>query len=195
VTFWRYIEERGEVDARSAGRGLRLIHDALLDYPGVLPVAGHPAETTAMLASVESSPDTELLQSLVVPSFHVAGQALHGDAHLLNCLPSEHGPLWHDFETSCRGPREYDLAALVLDDRSTGGDGPAREALAAYGSHDADLLDALLPVYAAWVYASFLVAIPRRPELGPILAERLRELRQLVARRRTGHRPAANKSR
>ena len=180
VTFWRYIEARGEVDPRSAGRGLRMIHDALLDYAGELPRAGHPDDVDAMLASVESSAEVELLRGLLASNVNVGGQALHGDAHLYNCIASNDGPLWHDFETSCRGPREYDLAALVLEDRSSGGDPPAREALAAYGSHDADLLDELLPVYSAWVFASFLVALPRRPELAPILAVRLRWLRRFV---------------
>jgi Phosphotransferase enzyme family len=180
VTFWRYVRPRGEVDPRAAGRGLRLIHDALLDYDGALPPAGHADELNEMLASVENPADAELLGELVSRRLNLDGQALHGDAHLENCLPSPSGPLWHDFECTCRGPREYDLAALVLRDRSRGGYPPARQALTAYGSHDADLLDALLPVYAAWVYASFLIALPRRPELEPVLAERLRWLRQYV---------------
>ena len=179
VTFWRYVRSRGEVDPREAGRGLRAIHDALLDYDGELPPIGHPADTEEMLDSVESSPDVVLLRSLISRRPRMEGQALHGDAHLFNCLSSETGPLWHDFETACRGPREYDLAALVSSDRETsGGDRASRQALAAYGSHDSDLLEELLPVYAAWVYTSFMLAIPRRPELGPILEERLRWLRR-----------------
>jgi hypothetical protein len=182
VTFWRYIEARGEVDPRTAGRGLREIHDALLDYQGALDPPGHPDDVEAMLSAVDHSSDVDLLRELVTRRPAVGGQALHGDAHLWNCLPSATGPLWHDFETACRGPREYDLAALVLRDNSSGGDEAARAALAAYGAHDADLLEAFVPVYAAWVYASFLLALPRRPELGPVLEERLRWLRD-VARR------------
>jgi len=60
-------------------------------------------------------------------------------------------------------------------------DDPARIALEAYGDHDADLLEELLPVYAAWIYASFMVALPRRPELGPVLDARLRWLRENYA--------------
>jgi len=180
VTFWRYVEARRPVDPRAAGQGLRVIHDALTDFDGVLPAAGHPDDVEAMLASLETSADVELLRNLAARQVDIDGQALHGDAHLFNCLASDDGPLWHDFETSCRGPREYDLAALVLRDRSSGGDPPAREALAAYGPHDADLVSELLPVYAAWIYASFLVSVPRRPELVPILREQLRWLRGFV---------------
>lgn len=183
VTFWRYVKSQGELDPREAGRALRAIHDALLDYDGELPPVGHPAETEAMLASVQSSPDVGLLRSVLSHRPRMHGQALHGDAHLLNCLSTETGPLWYDFETACHGPREYDLAALVLDDRvESGDDPPARQALAGYGPHDSDLLEELLPVYAAWIYASFMVAIPRRPELRPILEARLRRLRQYVSR-------------
>jgi len=181
VTFWRYIAPEGELDPVAAGRGLRLIHDALLDYDGPpLPPAGHGDEVGEMLAAVEDSVDVQLLRQVASRRPNGDGQALHGDAHLGNCLASSGGMLWHDLESSCRGPREYDLAALVLRDRSWGGYPPGREALAAYGSHDADLVDALVPVYAAWIYASMMLALPRRPELTPILAERLSWLRRYV---------------
>ena len=179
VAFWRYVESSGEVDARAAGRGLRAIHEALADYDGSLPAAAHPEDVREMLDSLESSEDVELLREIVSRRPALDGQALHGDAHLWNCLASADGPLWHDFETACRGPREYDLAALALHDL-THGDPSSREALAAYGEHDSDLLETLVPVYAAWVFTSMLTALPRRPELGPMLDERLRWLRDYV---------------
>jgi hypothetical protein len=37
-----------------------------------------------------------------------------------------------------------------------------------------------VPVYSAWVFASMLTALPRRPELSPMLDERLRWLRGYV---------------
>jgi hypothetical protein len=178
VTFWRYVESQGEVDPRLAGRLLRELHEALADYGGPLPPAGHPADVVAMLAALAPSDDVELLRELAGRTPTLEGQALHGDAHLGNCLPSATGPLWHDFECACRGPREYDLAALVLRDRHSGYP-PAREALAAYGQHDAELVDALVPAYGTWVYASMLIALPRRPDLQPLLGERLRWLRGL----------------
>jgi hypothetical protein len=176
VTFWRYVEQRGDLDARAAGHALRAVHDALRDCDAELPPCGHGEDVKAMLAIVEPSDDVELLLALSAGEPEPGGQALHGDAHLDNCLQTAAGPLWHDFESTCRGPREYDLAALVLGDRRMG-TSRAREAVRAYGDHDEALVDSLVPPYAAWIYASMLVALPRRPELGPVLADRLRWLR------------------
>jgi hypothetical protein len=47
------------------------------------------------------------------------------------------------------------------------------EALAAYGSHDAALLEDMLPLYVVWVTASMLIALPRRPELAAAVDARL----------------------
>ena len=92
-----------------------------------------------MLEPFAPSDDAELLCELASRELP-EGQALHGDAHLFNCLQTTAGPIWHDLETACRGPREYDLAALVLDDRSKA-DPEARTALAAYGSYDEEFLE------------------------------------------------------
>lgn len=176
VTFWRYVEHGGDLDARAAGSGLRLVHDALRDCNAELPPRGHGDDVKAMLATVDPSDDVELLLSLSECGPELDGQALHGDAHLDNCLQTTQGPLWHDFESTCRGPREYDLAALVLGDRRLGTT-RAQETLRAYGEHDEMLVDSLIPTYAAWIYASMLVALPRRPEIRPLVADRLRWLR------------------
>jgi hypothetical protein len=172
VAFWQYVHPRREVEPVAAGEGLRAIHDALADYEGGLPSL-HTEDLIAITDRLESSADVEFLRELGMRRPGGVVQAVHGDAHLANCLP---GPLWHDFETACRGPREFDLAALALSDEVRA-DEPSRIALEAYGDHDAELLEECLPVYAAWVYASFMIALPRRPELGPVLAERLAWLR------------------
>jgi hypothetical protein len=81
-------------------------------------------------------------------------------------------------ETACRGPREYDLAALVLDDRSGCPDPEARTAIAAYGPYNEEILEQALPVYASWLAASFMVAVARRPDAAPALERELRFLRR-----------------
>jgi hypothetical protein len=173
VTFWQYVEPKREVDPVAAGEGLRAVHEALVDYDGELPSL-HTDDLARITDRLEPSAHVELVRELGLRQPAGRSQALHGDAHLANCLP---GPLWHDFETACRGPHELDLAALALSARVREDDA-SRIALEAYGDHDAGLLEECLPVYAAWVYASFMIALPRRPELGPVLAERLAWLRE-----------------
>jgi phosphotransferase family enzyme len=176
IVFWRYLAQDGAVDAAAAGRGLRMLHDSLADYDGELRRAGRADEVRAMLEPLAPSDDVELLRELASRELP-EGQALHGDAHLFNCIQTQDGPIWHDLETACRGPREYDLAALVLSDRSGEPDPEARLALAAYGDFDAELLDGALPVYAAWVAASFMVAVARRPDAAAALEGQLQFLR------------------
>jgi len=175
VAFWQYIEPRGEVDPRAAGRALREIHETLGDYDGELPEL-HADDLAGILDSLEPSADVELLRELGHRGTTGPMQALHGDAHLANCLQGPAGPLWHDFETTCRGPREFDLAALAPAGDSHD-DPAARRALEAYGDHDRELLEECVPIYEAWIYASFMAALPRRPELAPELEEGLRWLR------------------
>ncbi|HEV8459110.1 MAG TPA: phosphotransferase [Gaiellaceae bacterium] len=170
LVFWEYVDSTGELDPRAAGEGLRAIHEALADYDGELPRGGRADEVEEMLAPMRHSADVDLLRELSSRPLP-EGQALHGDAHLDNCLP---GPIWHDLETACRGPREYDLAALLLSDRPE-----AALALEAYGDHDADLVQASLPVYAAWVCASFMVATARRPDASAALERQLGYLRRI----------------
>jgi hypothetical protein len=177
VVFWHYLVQAGELDPACAGRGLRTIHDSLADYDGELPRAGRADEVRAMLTPFAPSDDVELLRELASRELP-EGQALHGDAHLFNCIQTSSGPVWHDLETACRGPREYDLAALLLSDRSGDPQPEARTAAAAYGPYDEDLLQQALPVYAAWVAASFLVAVARRPDAAPALERQLQFLRR-----------------
>jgi hypothetical protein len=172
VAFWRYAGPPREVEPIAAAEALRGIHDALADYEGELPSL-HAADLVAITERLEPSADVEFLRELGERDPGGAAQAIHGDAHLANCLP---GPLWHDFETTCRGPREFDLAALALSARVLDDDA-SRIALEAYGEHDSTLLEECVPVYAAWIYASFMVALPRRPELRAVLDQRLGWLR------------------
>src|SRR5579884_4205531 len=164
LVFWRFVASCGELDSAAAGAGLRMIHEALADYEGALPGPGRGRDEADMLAPFPRSPDVELLCELAARKLP-DGQALHGDAHLSNCIATAAGPVWHDLETACRGPREYDLAALVLRDRRGPPDPAARAALAAYGPYDRELLEHALPVYASWIAASFRSAVARRPDV------------------------------
>lgn len=177
LVFWRYLEPQGELDAAAAGRGLRVIHEALDDYRQELPGPGRGREVNEMLSLFPRSDDVELLCELAAGELP-PGQALHGDAHLFNCIATANGPIWHDLETACRGPREYDLAALILRDRWNSPDPAARAALAAYGHYDNDLLEQALPVYAAWIAASLMTALGRRPDAASRLKQQIQFLRR-----------------
>jgi len=93
LVFWRYLVQAGQLDAAAAGRGLRAIHDALADYDGELPRAGRAEEVRAMLQPFAPSDDVELLCELASRELP-EGQALHGDAHLFNCIQTTAGPIW-----------------------------------------------------------------------------------------------------
>jgi hypothetical protein len=47
-------------------------------------------------------------------------QVLHGDAHPGNMLLTDRGWVWHDFEETCIGPVEWDLATLSRTQRLDG---------------------------------------------------------------------------
>jgi hypothetical protein len=85
LVFWGYLARTGELDPAAAGRGLRRIHDSLVDYDGELPRGGRAAEVRAMLAPLAPSDDVELVCELASRELP-EGQALHGDAHLFNCI-------------------------------------------------------------------------------------------------------------
>jgi phosphotransferase family enzyme len=93
---------------------------------------------------------------------------LHGDASRSNLLRTPAGLLWTDFEDSCAGPVEWDLACLAL---SAGAD--ADEALDAYGRQHDEALEPFLEARrlqgAVW---TALVA-ERHPELRVRAEERL----------------------
>src|SRR5919108_5618973 len=54
VTFWRYVESAGDLDPAAAGRALRVVHEALADFDGPLPAAGHPDDLPEMFADRKS---------------------------------------------------------------------------------------------------------------------------------------------
>ncbi len=168
VAFFRYVrpEPARTLEPATAGRMLGELHDALERFPGALPVMGAPRndieqgihrlrETNAVRPA-----DLEVLRRtrdrvadlLDQPAGPV--RPLHGDAHLCNLMPTRDGFLWHDFEDTCAGPVEWDLAGLTLAATAAlaGYPGVPRETkLAAYCTirvlHGAVCLLAMPPVY------------------------------------------------
>ena len=106
----------------------------------------------------------------------VQDRPIHGDAHLGNVL----GPrLWGDWEDVCRGPVEWDVATLQAAGRVFGDSDSARaEAVAAYGDHDEELVEELLPLRVLFVSAWGAVGTLDHPERRERFDRRLAWLRE-----------------
>jgi Ser/Thr protein kinase RdoA (MazF antagonist) len=160
VAFWEMVEHDASrpPSAREAGEALRRLHEALAGFPGELPPhSGLLDECEAVIerltsrAAAPGSPAAAPPATLdriraalgdirsAIAGAGLPSRALHGDASRSNLLRTSAGLLWTDFEDSCRGPVEWDLACLAL---SAGAD--AGEALDAYGRPRDDALEPFL---------------------------------------------------
>jgi thiamine kinase-like enzyme len=110
----------------------------------------------------------------------IVSRPIHGDAHFGNILRTTKGPVWADLENVCAGPVEYDLACLVWRER-VHGHASAKDTLAAYGPHDAELIETLMPALGVFL-ATWAIAIARRrpsPVAEAYANERLSYVRNL----------------
>jgi hypothetical protein len=177
VTFWQYVEHRRPEpgDAPAIGKSLRALHSAVADLE--LPLVRFDR-----LDEAESVASSQLMLDAVayarerLTRLELVEQPIHGDAHARNVFMTERGPLWADLENVCRGPVEYDLACLAWRKKVHGWDG-GEGALEAYGRHDAELVEALMPVLAA-----FLVPwnVKMAPADDPYVQQRIDYLRTFV---------------
>jgi hypothetical protein len=161
MTLWSYVEST-EPDPAEAGAELRELHAALVDYPRRLRSWDPLPEVAAIAeyldragAAADAATLRELSAAAAVPAVHE--RPIHGDAHLGNVL----GPrLWGDWEDVCRGPVEWDVATLQAAGRVFGDSEAARAAaVAAYGEHDEELVEELLPLR--------VLSSPRGPPSAP----------------------------
>jgi Ser/Thr protein kinase RdoA (MazF antagonist) len=100
------------------------LHAALRRYPGDLPPLGTVAlDLSGWLARLDAGPDpvgeaararlhaaADRLRPLLDPA--ADDRPLHGDAHPGNLIAGCRGLVWNDLEEVCRGPLEWDLAAV-----------------------------------------------------------------------------------
>ncbi len=143
LSFWRFVapDPGRQPSVAEAGRALQELHRALRNFPGELPYLACPLlEVPRLLDRIErdgdlSAPDLARLRDAherLVPILRSPArpaQALHGDAHLRNLIPTAKGLLWNDFEDTCSGPAHWDLACFCLRAPEGG-----EAALAAYGA-------------------------------------------------------------
>jgi hypothetical protein len=133
ITFWTHVDNDPDqpLDGAAVGETLGELHEALASYPDELPgLADVLTEAERLTAGLEGSDllaggEPARLRALLarageaINSAGLPTRALHGDAHAGNVLRTPDGPLWTDFEDTCSGPVEWDLACLAA------GAGPA----------------------------------------------------------------------
>lgn len=184
VTLWEYVghDHTRPIDGLLAGRRLREIHELLAtaDIHG-LPHFMRAEELTGLLERV---PLTDVQSGLFERALSAMGselsshelhlQPVHGDAHLGNVLKTPRGPVWGDFEKTCLGPRELDIACNEIRARSVGREDSDDEFLAGYGPHDVDLVRALVHVQTLVLAAWTFDLAQRRREFVDVAEQRLR---------------------
>jgi Ser/Thr protein kinase RdoA (MazF antagonist) len=187
VTFWRHVEHRRPeaADAPAVGRALRDLHEATRDLELRLARFDRLDEAERVARALDH-PEAPLMLDAVraarerLAQLRFDEQPLHGDAHMGNAFVTDDGPLWADLENVCRGPREYDLACAAWRTRVHGWDG-GDEVLDGYGSHDAQLVDELMPVLAAFLTPwNTRMALRLGNADDPIVRERIDHLRTFV---------------
>jgi hypothetical protein len=130
VTFWTYYaqDSQPELDSTRVAAGLSALHAALarlshglrarlpsyaqeliavrelLDNPASLPALADDGRR--VLATTFEGLDREL-RALASPGAHTV---IHGSPHSYNVLRANGEALFIDFETTCTGPREWDVA-------------------------------------------------------------------------------------
>jgi Phosphotransferase enzyme family len=125
LTLWRYCESQpkpsdGDVEL---GEALRGFHAALGDMVNALPSLEQKVDWAAeLLQEPSATPHLSDTDRRAAGRAHVrlrelfatlgSSTALHGEPHEGNIIWTEAGPLLIDFEASCAGPPEWDLAYL-----------------------------------------------------------------------------------
>jgi len=125
LTLWQYAQPvaAGEPEQGEVAAALKAVHEALVRFPGSLPLFSLELEDARRLLQPDRSPalgsaDRSLLCGVLdevqgaLPGLVSDSRPLPGSPHSGNWLRTARGLLLLDFEAACRGPLEWDLAAL-----------------------------------------------------------------------------------
>ena len=164
VSLWRYYEHVEPRDVKAAALALRVVHDALAEYPGQLPSFRLEFDSIPQfLAQPGTFSDLNKERDFLLdvhrrldPSVAGIGrkdQVLHGAPHFGNLLQTPTRLLWTDFETACRGPVEWDLAGFPAGAEAT------------FPEADAEWLQSLRLVRSLTVSVKCLAQLGRAPEV------------------------------
>jgi hypothetical protein len=166
VALWEYAEAAGgaALDPNEVAASLRGVHQALSDFPGALPSFSVELEDARRLLRPDRSPaltaaDRSFLLSVLdelqvaLPPLLTTTRPVHGSPHAGNWLRTMDGLLLLDFETACRAPIEWDVAAL--DDAAVG----------VFSGVNGELIALLRRMRSACVAAKCWVEPNRAPEV------------------------------
>lgn len=167
MTLWDYVASSadGTADPAAAGQALRALHDTGADCP--VEVSGHTPiiEIRRLVATDPGNSELARIGELLAAASgqlpDLPAQWLHGDAHLGNVMQTADGALWGDWAEAWFGPVAWDLACLrqrqvVFGEISAETDA----AMAGYGPHDEEALDAYMPLVTLWIAAWGIAVAP-----------------------------------
>lgn len=129
VSLWAWVDhQHGVTSSRDFGGLLRELHAELDTFTGELPLLVGPlTDVRAALAISDDATLHAAARTLLPLALTWPQRPLHGDAHTGNVLITGTGPRWTDFEDTCLGPLEWDLASATLSDEAI--DGYGRDAV------------------------------------------------------------------
>lgn len=123
VTLWTYYEPMAaQLPAVDYGEALARLHAGMRSVEMASPrYTDRIADAQEIATSPELSPDLAAVDRALlsgrlamlrqaIEDHGAEEQLLHGEPHPGNVLATTSGPLFVDFETSCHGPVEFDLA-------------------------------------------------------------------------------------
>lgn len=131
ISFWTYLEpDPGRTPTMAdCAAMLPELHRAMASFPGELPLLAPAAnEVPRGLAALDAADDllSPAERALLIDTaerlrplwMREDGDCvpLHGDVHPGNLIATRGGLVWIDFEETCRGPVEWDLALLHWSD-------------------------------------------------------------------------------
>jgi hypothetical protein len=184
ISLWHEAQTEPPADPSAAGTNLRLCHDALRDFPDLLPPLSSLFDEAQRIvdSTTVSAGDQRVFHRAisyarrVLIELDLPEQPLHGDAGMGNVLT---GGVWHDWEDSCRGPLIWDLASLISSARIIGREPERADAtLLAYGDAPGlQHIDAFVAIRGLHVLAWSLLASQEEGHLRPTTEARLHWLR------------------
>lgn len=191
ATVWVRAESTGErADYADLGALIRRFHSLPPPPDGVLPQSdpigsirhrldhaqGLDREDLRFLRSLCDDVEVQLTEV----DFSTSLGPIHGDAHLGNLIRTSEGTILCDFDSTCLGPREWDLVPVLLGPRRFG-DSPGHvdQFLRAYGvdPRPSPRIDVLMRIREIQLVTSVVPVLRSNPGVVAEFRKRLNSIR------------------